>query len=93
MRLKNITEEDQNKEVDVNDVNLEAPSRASELSAVEIEDTQIRHLAYSLWEERGSPHGSSEDDWFKAKIAIWRKIESTRCREHLSRDPAMLYGS
>jgi hypothetical protein len=67
MRLKNITEEDQNKEIDVNDVNLEAPSRASELSAVEIEDTQIRHLAYSLWEERGSPHGSSEDDWFKAK--------------------------
>ena len=30
----------------------------------------IAELAYRLWEERGCPHGSPEDDWYKAELAI-----------------------
>jgi hypothetical protein len=28
---------------------------------------QIEKLAYRLWEERGRPLGSPEDDWFRAE--------------------------
>jgi hypothetical protein len=28
---------------------------------------QIAALAYSLWEARGCPEGSPEDDWFQAE--------------------------
>ena len=28
---------------------------------------EIARLAYSYWEARQSPHGSAEDDWFRAE--------------------------
>lgn len=28
---------------------------------------QIALLAYQMWEERGRPEGSPEDDWFRAE--------------------------
>ncbi len=28
---------------------------------------QIETLAYQYWEERGSPFGTPEDDWFRAE--------------------------
>ena len=28
---------------------------------------EIEKLAYQLWEERGRPLGSSEEDWFRAE--------------------------
>ena len=28
---------------------------------------QIASLAYSLWQQRGCPDGSSEEDWFRAE--------------------------
>ena len=28
---------------------------------------EIQKLAYQLWEERGAPLGSPEDDWFRAE--------------------------
>jgi hypothetical protein len=28
---------------------------------------QIEKLAYRLWEERGGPLGSPDDDWFRAE--------------------------
>jgi len=31
---------------------------------------QIAALAHSLWQERGCPNGSSEQDWFKAELEI-----------------------
>ena len=34
---------------------------------------QIEQLAYQLWEERGAPFGSPEEDWFRAK---WQLVES-----------------
>ena len=31
---------------------------------------QIALRAYSLWQERGSPIGSPEEDWFRAELEI-----------------------
>jgi hypothetical protein len=30
----------------------------------------IAQLAYSYWEQRGCPHGSAEEDWFRAAAEI-----------------------
>jgi len=30
-------------------------------------EQKIAELAYSLWQERGSPFGSPETDWFEAE--------------------------
>ncbi len=34
---------------------------------------QIQNLAYRLWQERGSPLGSSDEDWFRAEAEIRRQ--------------------
>jgi len=31
---------------------------------------QIASLAHALWRERGCPHGSPEEDWFKAEQEV-----------------------
>lgn len=28
---------------------------------------EVAKLAYQFWEERGRPHGSSDEDWFRAE--------------------------
>ncbi len=33
----------------------------------------VAELAYRLWEERGCPEGSPEDDWYKAELMIERE--------------------
>jgi hypothetical protein len=33
----------------------------------EILHEQIAALAYTLWQERGCPEGSAEEDWFRAE--------------------------
>jgi len=38
-------------------------------------DTEIAALAYSLWEARGRPEGTPEEDWFNAKRALKAKAE------------------
>jgi DUF2934 family protein len=42
----------------------------STFSSVDERAAAIAELAYRLWEERGLPEGSSEDDWYKAEIII-----------------------
>ena len=34
---------------------------------------QIAALAYALWEARGCPEGSPEDDWFQAEQQLTAK--------------------
>lgn len=34
---------------------------------------QIAGLAHALWQERGCPDGSPEEDWFRAEDAIKRQ--------------------
>ena len=32
--------------------------------------TGISELAYFLWQQRGCPHGSPEEDWFRAEAIL-----------------------
>jgi len=34
---------------------------------------EIAQVAYFLWEERGRPDGSQEDDWFRAEAVVRRR--------------------
>jgi hypothetical protein len=48
------------------------PRKQSQAPSVDIDDPSISNedvarRAYSLWEERGRPFGSPEEDWYKAK--------------------------
>ena len=40
------------------------------------ERDQIAELAYALWQARGCPEGSPEEDWFQAE----QELTATRCR-------------
>lgn len=35
----------------------------------------ITTLAYSLWQARGCPEGSPEEDWFSAESALKARLE------------------
>jgi Protein of unknown function (DUF2934) len=39
----------------------------SEMEPSEIPHEQIAALAHALWQERGCPEGSPEEDWFRAE--------------------------
>jgi hypothetical protein len=33
----------------------------------QLEAKEVQHIAYRLWQQRGSPIGSSEEDWLRAE--------------------------
>jgi len=35
-----------------------------------VSESEIATLAYALWEKRGRPHGSPEEDWYQAERAL-----------------------
>jgi len=37
---------------------------------------QIEKLAYLLWEERGGPFGSPDEDWFRAEQELIERADS-----------------
>jgi len=37
---------------------------------------QIAALAYALWQERGCPEGTAEEDWFRAEQEVQARRES-----------------
>jgi|HubBroStandDraft_1064217.scaffolds.fasta_scaffold496136_2 hypothetical protein len=39
---------------------------------------QIAALAYELWQSRGCPEGSPEEDWFRAEDALVNRSEFRR---------------
>jgi hypothetical protein len=43
-------------------------------SQTQVQQQDIANLAYALWQQRGSPQGSSEQDWIKAE----QKLQSER---------------
>lgn len=49
----------------------EGPAESSGLSREE-----IARRAYQLWEERGSPHGSPEEDWYRAEHQLRQSSET-----------------
>ena len=34
---------------------------------------EIARLAYAYWEARGHPHGSAQEDWFRAEQELLRR--------------------
>ena len=44
------------------------------------EPDHIAELAYTLWESRGCPIGSPEEDWFKAEQELTPTAGSTNTR-------------
>lgn len=55
-----------------------SPSGAASAAGAEPTTEEIAALAYQLWIERGSPHGSHDEDWYRAE-------EQLRCRQPLSK--------
>ena len=51
-----------------------------------LEDTfqaETEKLAYELWEERGRPSGSSEEDWFRAERQLQHYFNNERLFEYI----------
>jgi hypothetical protein len=48
------------------DTNQPTDSTESNASAT-VNETAIAALAYQLWQERGCPIGSDQEDWFRAE--------------------------
>ncbi|MFZ0335407.1 MAG: DUF2934 domain-containing protein [Candidatus Acidiferrales bacterium] len=44
-------------------------------SAADPTHEDVSTLAYSLWQARGCPEGSPEEDWFNAASALKAKLE------------------
>jgi Protein of unknown function (DUF2934) len=45
---------------------------------LELEPMEVAIMAYQLWEVRGCPYGSPEDDWYKAERRIKAPPEPER---------------
>jgi hypothetical protein len=43
-----------------------------------VDREQIEKLAYRLWEERGAPLGSPDDDWFRAEQEFEQRSDSSQ---------------
>lgn len=51
-----------------------APENHSEEADYGSLNEQIAALAHALWQERGCPEGSPEDDWFKAEQEVRERL-------------------
>jgi hypothetical protein len=55
----------------------------------------VAKLAYQLWEERGSPFGSPEVDWFAAERTVYSSLLAagliTACADDLQRMAEKIY--
>jgi len=55
---------------------------------------RIARLAYSYWEARGRPDGSSEEDWFRAEGELRRRKSAfTIMKAQRDREPRSRSGS
>ena len=57
------------------------PMAAPPTDAVALSSREVEDLAYELWQQRGCPEGSPEEDWFAAEQTLRkRKSETSRPR-------------
>lgn len=40
-----------------------------------VDSEEVARLAYSYWQTRGCPHGSPEEDWFRAEQDLNGRVE------------------
>ena len=52
---------------------IEAAQTSTPLAKARPSNGDIALLAYALWQERGCPEGSSEEDWFRGEAGIRRQ--------------------
>ena len=55
----------------------EQPSASSNTSVQDTSSESIAQLAYTLWQQRGCPTGSSETDWLEAEQQLRRQSSPT----------------
>jgi hypothetical protein len=44
-----------------------SPEPYEEPASASLDEREVAVLAYQFWRERGSPDGSSEEDWYRAE--------------------------
>lgn len=50
----------------------------------------VARLAYKLWEQRGSPLGSPDVDWFAAEKAVYASLAASGMIARSSNDPQII---
>ncbi len=50
----------------------------------------VARLAYKLWEQRGSPLGSPDVDWFAAEKAVYASLAASGMITRSSNDPQII---
>jgi hypothetical protein len=60
-------------EVSTQETELKAklPVDPGEMTQQNRDPQKVAQLAYFYWESRGCPHGSAEEDWFRAERDIY----------------------
>ncbi len=53
-------------------------------AAVSPAENEIATVAYQLWLERGCPHGSDQEDWFRAEAMLNALVPSISCCDILT---------
>ena len=48
----------------------ERPQREAEMEGQQQQQQEIANLAYALWQQRGAPQGSPEEDWRAAEETL-----------------------
>jgi peroxiredoxin len=59
------------------EINKNRPKTPLEVREMSFPKETIASLAYSLWEQRGSPEGTPEIDWFKAELVLQNRENHT----------------
>jgi hypothetical protein len=59
----------------------EAPPVETSQASIPLAEARPAHedialLAYALWQERGCPEGSSEEDWFRAEQELSGRLQA-----------------
>lgn len=60
---------EQNREMQKDDPSIQVADLKSDLADI-LADDDIARLAYALWQHRGCPNGSAENDWFEAERTL-----------------------
>lgn len=55
---------------------IESPETSAPSAEPHPDHGQIALLAYALWQQRGGPEGSPEEDWFRAERELLARSES-----------------